>query len=317
MLRTIMISIFTVVFTVAETTGALAAEPMSVFVSILPQKTFVQKIGMDRVDVQVMVEPGASPATYEPKPRQMAALAEAKAYFAIGVPFEKAWLQKIAAANPQMRVVHTDHGIAKIPMATHHHHEGAAHRQGPTDAATAKQEGHHRDPAVHGGHFHPGKPDPHVWLSPPLVIGQARAILDALQAVDPAHADDYALNYKRFVAEVVDLDLEIKSMLAGRQGLQFMVFHPAWGYFAHAYNLVQVPVEIEGKDPKPARLQELIAHAKERDIKVVFVQPQFSTSSAELVAREIGGRVAFADPLAADWSGNLRQVAGKFKAALR
>jgi zinc transport system substrate-binding protein len=95
-----------------------------------------------------------------------------------------------------------------------------------------------------------------------------------------------------------------------------MVFHPAWGYFAHAYGLKQVPIEIEGKDPKPAQLKELIQHARENGIKVVFVQPQFSTKSAELVAREIGGQVAFANPLAEDWMANLRQVADKFRGGI-
>jgi zinc transport system substrate-binding protein len=96
-----------------------------------------------------------------------------------------------------------------------------------------------------------------------------------------------------------------------------MVFHPAWGYFADAYGLIQVPIEIEGKDPKPAQLKELIQHARENGIKVVFVQPQFSTNSAELIAQEIDGQVAFADPLAEDWMANLRQVADKFEAALK
>ena len=96
-----------------------------------------------------------------------------------------------------------------------------------------------------------------------------------------------------------------------------MVFHPAWGYFARAYGLQQVPIEIEGKNPKPALLKELIVHAREKGIRVVFVQPQFSTKSAEIVAREIGGRVAFADPLAEDWLANLAAVAAGFRAALR
>ena len=96
-----------------------------------------------------------------------------------------------------------------------------------------------------------------------------------------------------------------------------MVFHPSWGYFAHAYRLKQVPIEIEGKEPKPAQLKELIQHARENGIKVVFVQPQFSSQSAEVVAREIGGQVAFVDPLAEDWMANLRQVADKFQAALK
>ena len=96
-----------------------------------------------------------------------------------------------------------------------------------------------------------------------------------------------------------------------------MVFHPAWGYFAHAYGIKQVPIEIEGKEPKPAQLKELIEHARENSIKLVFLQPQFSSQSADVVAREIGGQVAFADPLAEDWMGNLRQVADKFRAALK
>ena len=88
------------------------------------------------------------------------------------------------------------------------------------------------------------------------------------------------------------------------------------GYFARAYGLKQVPIEIEGKNPKPAQLKELITHAKEEGIKVVFVQPQFSTKSATLVANEIGGQVAFADPLSEDWMKNLRMIAEKFKAVL-
>ena len=96
-----------------------------------------------------------------------------------------------------------------------------------------------------------------------------------------------------------------------------MVFHPAWGYFDDAYGLQQVPIEIEGKDPKPAQLKSLIQHARESDIKVIFVQPQFSTKSASVVAREIGGQVVLVDPLAENWMANMREVAAKFKAALR
>jgi len=113
------------------------------------------------------------------------------------------------------------------------------------------------------------------------------------------------------------LDAELKTIFAGKQGLQFMVFHPAWGYFAHAYGLTQVPVEIEGKDPKPAQLKELIQHAREDGIKVIFVQPQFSSKSAKQIAKEIGGEVAVVDPLAENWLANLREVANRFKQALQ
>jgi zinc transport system substrate-binding protein len=274
-----------------------ADEKVPVFVSILPQKFFVEQVGKELVDVQVMVAPGASPATYEPKPAQMAAISKARIYFSIGVPFEKAWLKKFVSANPEMKIVHTEHGIQKMPMTAHEH---------------AGEEKHGEK-----AHHDYGVLDPHIWLSPPLVMVQARNILTALQEVDAAHHSVFEANYKAFVAKLVDLDVELRAIFAGKRGLQFMVFHPAWGYFADTYGLQQVPIEIEGKEPKPAQLKNLIERAREHQIKVLFVQPQFSSKSAEQVAREIGGQVAFVDPLALNWAENLREVAAKFKAAVK
>ncbi len=297
---------------------SVAADKLPVFVSIVPQKYFVQQIGKDLVDAQVMVQPGASPATYEPKPQQMADLSKTKIYFAIGVPFENAWLSKIAAANPNMRVIHTDHGIEKLAMTAHHHHDDHEKGEHHGEEKHGHEKGEHHEEAEHDKdhHEHAGL-DPHIWLSPPLVVIQARTILAALQEADPAHRSVYEANFKAFTAQIDRLDADLKKTFAGKTGLQFMVFHPAWGYFAHAYGLKQVPIEIEGKDPKPAQLKKLIQHARENGIKVVFVQPQFSTKSAKLVAREIGGQVAFADPLAEDWMANLREVADKFQSALK
>jgi len=290
----------------------LAGERVPVFVSIAPQKYFVQQIGKDLVDVHVMVQPGESPHIYEPKPRQMAALSKTRLYFTVGVPFEDVWLKKITGANPELKIVHTDHGIEKIPMAAHHHHEEEiAHQDDESE--------HHDDESEHhDGTYdeHAGR-DPHIWLAPSLVKIQARAIRDALQASDPAHQAAYAANYATFAADIDRLDSDLRKIFAGKQGLRFMVFHPSWGYFAKDYHLKQVPIEIEGKNPKPAQLKELIEHARENDIRIVFAQPQFSIQSAKLIAREISGQVAFADPLAENWMDNLRQVAHKFKMALK
>ena len=302
----------------AAANAAVAAEKVSVFVSIAPQKTFVQQIGKDLVDVGVMVQPGASPATYEPKPKQMVQLSKAKVYFAIGVPFENFWLEKIAAANPKMKIVHTDEGIEKLPMAAHHHDKEAGHYKEGSEHHPEGEQGHGKEEHAHegDGHDHGGL-DPHIWLSPPLVKKQADTILAALTEIDPDHRSAYEANHRQFVQEIDRLDADLKKTFEGKQGLRFMVFHPSWGYFARAYGLEQVPIEIEGKDPKPAQLKELIEQARESGIKVVFVQPQFSVKSAKIVAGEIGGRVAFADPLAEDWEANLRKVAEVFKEALK
>lgn len=282
--------------------GSAAAAPMPVFVSILPQKYFVQQIGGDRVDVQVMVQPGASPATYEPKPRQMASIASATLYFAIGVPFESAWLEKIAAANPRMTIIHTDRGIEKRAMAAHAHEA---------------EEDHHQYKGRHDGNDEAGILDPHIWLSPPLVAVQARIICAALKAADPDQAGAYTLRCERFIDDVAALDRDLRQMFSNMQGRRFMVFHPSWGYFAEAYGLIQVPIEMEGKAPKPAQLAQIITQARENHITAIFVQPQFSTKSAALVAKAIGGRMVPADPLAPDWSHNLKTVAAVFAAALR
>ncbi len=265
--------------------SATAAGDIPVFVSIVPQKYFVEKIGGELVSVSIMVKPGASPATYEPKPNQMVALSRARIYCAIGVPFEKTWLKKIAMANPGLLVVHTESGIEKAPM-----------KPGQSE----------------------GIKDPHVWLAPPLVMVQARNILNALLKVDPKNASIYEANYRKFIVELVDLDAELRGVFSGKgENIRFMVFHPAWGYFARTYGLKMIPVESEGKDPKPADLRRLIEKARVRGIHVVFVQPEFSTKSAEAIAKAIGGQVVFAAPLAADWANNLKQVASKFKAALK
>ncbi len=277
---------------------ASAENRMKVTVSILPQKYFVQKIGGDLVDISVMVLPGSSPATYEPKPKQMVKLTESKIYFAIGVFFEEVWLKKFAGANPEMRIIATQNGIEKIPMKRHLHDD--------------KERNHEKAVA------RAGIKDPHIWLSPPLMMLQARNILNALMRVDPANRKIYESNYKSFVTELVDLDLKISDLFADAgQGTRFMVYHPAWGYFAKAYDLIQIPVEMEGKNPTPKGLQQLIRNAKKDGIKVVFVQPQFSTKSAQTIAKAIGGRVIFADPLAFDWAKNLLLVARQFKDVLK
>lgn len=296
--------------------SGLRAEQPHVIVSILPQATFVRKIGKDLVTVEVMVQPGASPETYEPKPRQMAALSGADIYFAIGLPFETKWLDRFAAANPAMRIVHTEAGIEKIPMAAHHHHHD--------DEA---EEGHgHKDEHGHGhdhghadahGHDH-GILDPHVWLAPALVKIQARNMAAALTEAAPQHREAFEANLQAFLLECDALDAEIRDIFKDIAGPKaFMVYHPAWGYFAQAHGLTQTPVELQGREPSPAALHKLIEHAKHAGIKVIFVQPQFSEKSAATIAQAIGGRVVKLDPLAPEWGENLLLAARTIRDALR
>ncbi|MBS3809153.1 MAG: zinc ABC transporter substrate-binding protein [Desulfobacterales bacterium] len=262
---------------------------LNVFVSIPPQKYFVKEIAGNRADIRTMVSPGAHPATYEPSASQMAALAECDIYFAIGVPFEKAWMKKIRGANPGIKVVYTDNWIEKQPID----------RSGDSM--------HSRDGS-----------DPHIWLSSPLVMIQARHILTGLIEADPKHAQIYKSGYNEFIAELAELDTKLRSFFPpAEETKEFIVLHPSWGYFADAYGLKQIAVEAAGKSPKAGKIRRLIELARQKDIKTVLVQPQISGRTAEMIAREIDGTTVTADPLAEDWQKNLLEVARKISRAAR
>lgn len=270
---------------------AAPSSPETIFVSIMPQKFFMQQICKDILNIEVMVAPGASPHTYEPRPSQMRKLAASRAYFAIGMPFEDAWLDKFIGVNPKLKIVDTDAGIEKLAMVEHH-------------------EGHS------GGHEDDGS-DPHIWLSPTLVKKQAETMTAALSSLFPDKAAFFRENLAAFAREIDILDNELRSTLKDKEGLRFMVFHPSWGYFARDYGLEQVAVEVEGKEPKPSQMQNLIQEARAQNIHVIFAQPQFSLKSAKLLAGEISGEVVLIDPLAENWFDNMRQVAGKLRVAAK
>lgn len=291
------------------------AKPLPVFVSILPQQYFVERIGEEHVMVQAMVQPGASPATYEPKPQQMARLSEAALYFSIGVPFEKAWLPRFADANAQLTFVSMDEGIHKLAMRAHHHHEEhGEHEDGHKGHGDEHEHGHgHQTPSMHT------QLDPHVWLSPMLAKHMATQVKNALVKADPEHAGIFRKNLRTLKKEIDLLDVEIHTLFANipEEKRKFMVFHPSWGYFAMNYQLEQLPIEYEGKEPSPRVLAELIEEAKDESIATIFVQPQFTQKSAQAIARHIGAKLIIADPLAKDWANNLRAVAKKFATALQ
>ncbi|NES83601.1 MAG: zinc ABC transporter solute-binding protein [Moorea sp. SIO2B7] len=272
-----------------------AKEILEVTVSILPQKYFVERIGGDTVNVNVMVKPGANPATYEPKPEQLRALSNTQAYLTIGVPFEKAWLPRIASVNSKMIFVDTTESIPLQPIANHHHHHG-------------EEEQHHEEEE---------NLDPHIWLSPKLVKIQAQIIKDALVELEPENKTEYQANLESFLADIDQLDAEIRKRLQGIKNHKFMVFHPSWGYFARDYGLEMIAIEIGGTEPSASELAKLISEAKEENIKIIFAQPEFNTESAETIAKEIGGEVLLISPLAPDWLNNLRQVAKKFSEVLK
>jgi zinc transport system substrate-binding protein len=274
-----------------------ASDGMKVAVSLLPQKYFTEKIAGNGVQVTVMVPRGANPETYEPKPGQMAELAGVQVYLAMDLPFEAVWVKKFKAINPGMKVFDIAAGIEKIPMAPGHEHSHHGH----AEEAEAMNK------------------DPHVWTSPPQVKILAKNIYSALCGLHPEQEAVFSRNLQDFLVELDQLHRDLENLFGAvpEEKKTFMSFHPAWGYFAHTYGLKQVAIECEGKNPGPARVKEIIDEASRLGIKVIFVQPQFSTRSAEVIARAINGRIVPADPLAYEWEQNLRLQAENFRTALK
>ena len=169
---------------------------------------------------------------------------------------------------------------------------------------------HHDEEEIHTNHEHENEHeseglDPHIWLDPILVKIQAKNIYDAVTKIDPNNSEFYKTNYEEFLKELDNLDANLKAILAPYENRAFMVFHPSWGYFAKRYNLEQIAVEVEGKEPKPNELVELIKDAKKHDIKIVFVSPQFSQKSAKTISSNINAKVLSINPLDQDSSNQL------------
>jgi zinc transport system substrate-binding protein len=157
--------------------------------------------------------------------------------------------------------------------------------------------------------------DPHIWLSPPLVILQARNILQEILKINPEKSKEYFENYLAFLKELNDIDLKIMKMLSKTHKKSFMVYHPSFGYFAKAYGLHQISIEKGGKKPKATEIEKALNTAKELGINTIFVFPQFPKKSAVFLARKIGAKVEIIDPLEYKWSKNILKVAEKIAKA--
>ncbi len=260
---------------------------INTIVSVMPQKFFVESIGGDKVNVSLMVKPGSSPHSYTPKPSQMRDIAKADVYFSIGVEFENAWIPRFANQNKKMKIIDISSGITKIAIKKYSHHEEDNH--------------------AHSKHK---SKDPHVWVSPNNVKIIAKNIYTALVKLDYQNKTYYKKNFDQFIDHINTTDEKIKDILSNtKPNSKFMVFHPAWGYFAKQYNLQQFPIEIEGKSPKPKELALVITEAKEEKIKAIFTQPEFSSKAANQIAQELNIKVIKTSPLAFNWSQNLIKLA--------
>lgn len=292
-----------------------SGEPIIVAVSVLPQAEFVEKVGGDKVKTVVIIPPGADPHSYEPSPRELGKVSEARMYVTIGIdmPFEEVWIDRFESIDSETLIVNSSDRIELKKLADHDHHEGEEEEEHAgdfeADHANESEENHENESEeVH----EETELDPHIWTSPANAKIMVENTYKGLVKIDPENKEYYTQNRDAYLKELDALDARIREKLEGREERNFMVYHPSWGYFAADYNLTMIPVEIEGKEPSAQDLAKLVDLAKEKQVKVIFVQSQFNTRSAQAVAEEIGGEVIAVDPLAKDYIANMDKVSDIF-----
>ncbi|MFP4365250.1 MAG: metal ABC transporter solute-binding protein, Zn/Mn family [Spirochaetia bacterium] len=263
-----------------------------VFTSIVPMQYFADRIISEAGEAEAIVKPGMSPATYDPTPRQVARLENGDALFTVGVPFERSFVPDIRERYPSLRIIDTTEGIRMREIDEHHRESG-------------DEEDHGHEDEEHGQ----GNLDPHVWTSPRRAARIAGNIGEALMEIDPDNREAYEANMRVLIQEIQQLDGEIENMLRPYQGEEVFIYHPALGYFCDDYGLEQVPIEVGGNSPGPRQLGGFIRRAEEAGARVIFIQPEFDTQSAETVAEEIGAVVAPLDILAYDYIINMQSIA--------
>ncbi len=252
------------------------AEKPLITVTIEPLRYFTEAIAGDNFRVVSMVPKGSSPETYDPTPQQLMDLAKSKAYFRIGhIGFEKIWMDKLSDNAPHLQFFDMSKGIELIYEETHH--VGV---------------------------------EPHVWNSTTNAHTLATNILSALCALDKEHKTLFIERYDSLVGRLNRTDSLITEKLAKPEvSRAFMIYHPALSYFARDYQLLQIPIESEGKEPSPAQLKELIKLCRAEKVRVIFVQPEFDRRNAELIAQQIGANVVEINPLSYHWEEEMLKTA--------
>lgn len=264
----------------------LNAKPV-VIASIAPVEYLAKAVGGDKIEVQSLAKGDVH--SYEPKPNDMKAVAKARIFIAAGLEFEEAWIPRFKASAKNLVVVKSDAKIAKLKE-----------ERGEQTEHDEKHEAH---------------ADPHVWLNPMLAITMARNISDALIDMDKANKDFYLENFQKLMNDLLAFDESAKESLAGLKNRKFVVYHPAWGYFAAHYDLEQISIERSGKEPKIDEMASTLKMIKDENIKVIFADPNRSQKSAQILASQTGAKVELLDPLGYNLLENLKIAARAIKDA--
>ena len=270
---------------VCTATSLFSADKPLVLVSVAPYKYLVERIAGDTVSVGLLVPPAANVHTYEPSMKQVLASGKADMWFRIGESFEPRVIKAITAYNQTLALVDLRQGLNLIEGEGCGCHEGCCHPEGK---------------------------DLHFWLSARLMKAQAKTVADALIKRYPANAAQYQKALNEHLAELSSLDQELEGILQPVHGKTVLVTHPAYAYLCRDYDLYQLSVETEGKDPSSKKLTAILNKAEALKVKTIFTQTQYSDKAAKIIAQRLGASLVLLDPYAEDYMTNLVMISKNF-----
>ena len=248
------------------------AEKPVIAVTIIPEATFLSTVAGDDFEIITMIPAGASPETYEPSPKEKAALENAAIYFSIGVPSEESILKSLSLGTKIVAL-----------------HEKTAEK--------------YPDLTIDGGR------DPHIWLCPERASLMVSLIAEELALFFPENAQKYNQNAQDYINEISSAAQTARNVLENNETKDFFVFHPSFQYLANFFSLNMYALEENGKEANPKYLAQMVDLAKEKNIKAVFYQAEASARQAESFAKEIGGKAVKLEPLSPDYTKNIIKMA--------
>lgn len=268
----------------SKTNETKANDKLTVAVSIPPEEAFVKAVAGNLVNVVTLIPPGKSPENTQPTPQTLQKFSNAKLYFTIGVPSEKeSILPKAKSINKNIKIVNLFDETEKIYK-----------------------------PRKFGNSI-----DPHIWLSPKRTEVIIQSIKNSLCSLDPKNKEIYEENCVNYINKLKTLDINIKNKFKNKKNKSFIVYHPAFGYFADDYGLNMIALEKEGKDASPQDLQNLIDIAKKQNLNTIFYEEEVDSKQSRAFAESINGKAQKLSPLSQEYITNMQTMTNDIAKTLK
>lgn len=236
----------------------------------------VRTVGGERIQLSLLLPLGTDPHSFDPTPRDVAALSEAHVLFANGAGLEEFVAMMIANARGKAGVIYVSEGVHLLES------------HGEQHAGETKGE---------GKEYHHSGADPHTWTSPANAIIFVQNIERALSTLDPAGASMYRANAESYTKRLQALDDWVREQISRipPENRKLVTDHEAFGYYAERYGLEQVGFVFPGTstlaEPSAADLAKLADTIRQQKIKAVFVGTTVNPNLAKRVAEDTGAKL--------------------------